>query len=302
MIPDKNYECISIGEILVDLVTTEYVSSLAEAATFQMHPGGSPANLASNLARLGRKAAVVGTVGDDGPGKLIEEQLKPTGLDLTYLRKDERPTTLILVTKSHNLPAFSAYREADLHILPEQLPEKMLESTRLFHTTAFALSKQPARNNIFSAAVAAKRHGAQLSIDANYAQKIWPDRTEAQSVIHQYLELGALAKFSEVDYERLYGSQVEDPWQTGRELLKMGAKLICLTMGAQGAYLLTNGEEVFIPSREIEVVDTTGAGDAFWAGFLHAWLNDESLENCGKNGRQLAEKKLTRIGPLPNHL
>ncbi|MEM8583249.1 MAG: sugar kinase [Bacteroidota bacterium] len=299
----RTIDCVAIGEILVDMISKEYVDSLDGATEFSLKVGGSPANMAGNLARLGRRVEFIGTVGDDGAGKLIRSELSKVGVDLQYLSTDVRPSSLILVTKSHNLPAFSAYRSADVQIVTDQFAKLNFAQVRLLHTTAFGLSKEPARSSILNAAKEARALGVQLSIDANYAKKIWPDRQEAQSIIEHYLSLGALAKFSEVDFERLYDRKVVDPEEVGRELLTKGASLVCLTLGEAGAYIFTADTSHHIPSRKLNVVDTTGAGDAFWAGFLHGWLSDEKdLEKCGLTGRRLAEMKLTTHGPLPNRI
>ncbi|MEL6391259.1 MAG: carbohydrate kinase [Bacteroidota bacterium] len=296
---ERTYDCIAVGEALVDLISTQYANSLEQVSSFDMHPGGSPANLGGNLARLGRKVKFVGSIGNDGAGQLIQASLSSTGLELSDLRKDSRPSSLILVTKSHDLPAFTAYREADAQILPSQFPAHQINKARLFHTTAFGLSREPARGAIMNAARQVVSNGVQLSIDVNYAIEIWPDREEAQRVLTEYIEMGALVKMSEVDYERLFKAPIGDPSKVGQQILSMGAGLLCLTLGKEGAYLFSEDQTIFMPSRPIEVVDTTGAGDAFWAGFLHGWLSGYGLEKCGLSGRQLAEMKLTHLGPLP---
>lgn len=299
----RTIDCVAVGEILVDMISKEYTQSLQGATEFNMTVGGSPANMAGHLSRLGRSVGFIGTVGDDGAGQLIRSELSKVGVDLQYLRTDVRPSSLILVTKSHDLPDFSAYRSADVQIAMDQFAKLDFAQVRLLHTTAFGLSKEPARSSILSAAEQARVQGVQLCIDVNYATQIWPDQLEAQSIIEHYLSLGALAKFSEVDFERLYNRKVKDPEEAGIELLTKGARLVCLTLGKAGAYIFTNESSHHIPSRKLEVVDTTGAGDAFWAGFLHSWLNDEKdLEKCGLTGRQLAEMKLTTHGPLPNRI
>ncbi|MEM7574202.1 MAG: sugar kinase [Bacteroidota bacterium] len=292
-------DLIAVGEVLIDLISADYVNNLGEVKTFTPHVGGSPANMAGNLARLSWRTALVATVGRDGAGQLIRDQLASTGMDLSQLRTTQQPTTLILVSRSRQSPEFEAYREADCQIVPTQLTPDFLRRTRILHTTAFALSREPARTNILEAAAWAAAEGIQLSIDVNYAAKIWPDRAEAQYIIGEYLRQGALAKFSDVDYERLFGEAVTDPAIAGQRILKMGAKLVCLTLGEQGAYILTAKEGFTMPVRPVEVLDTTGAGDAYWSGFLSGWLAGRSPQDCAHCGRSLAELKIACVGPLP---
>ena len=292
-------DLIAVGEVLIDLISANYVNNLSEVTAFEPHVGGSPANMAGNLARLGWRTGLVASVGNDGAGRLIQTQLATTGMDLSQLRIADQPTSLILVNRSRQSPEFEAYREADCQILPTQLLASFLGRARILHTTAFALSREPARSSILDAARWAAAEGLQLSIDANYAPKLWPDRAEARYIIGEYLSQGALAKFSDVDYERLFGEPVNDPPAAAQRILDMGAKLVCLTLGEHGAYILTQEEGLAIPVRPTEVLDTTGAGDAYWAGFLSGWLQGRSPQECGESGRAMAELKLACVGPLP---
>jgi len=78
----------------------------------------------------------------------------------------------------------------------------------------------------------------------------------------------------------------------------MGTRLVCLTLGGEGSYVLGDGANFHLPVNPIEVVDSTGAGDAFWSGFLSAYLADYSWQDCAYAGRGMAEKKLTTLGPI----
>ena len=226
-----NFDIISIGELLIDMVSSDYAEDLSQADTFHRMPGGSPANMAGNLVRLGKKVALVASVGTDEAGRYLCHHVEKLGLDVSRVRQVVQPTTLILVTKSRAVSSFEAYRSADTAIALEQTDIDWICQARVMHTTAFALSREPARTSILTAADQACYAGVQASIDANYATKIWPDRLEALGVISRYLAHGALAKFSEVDFERLFAEPVEDPVKAGERIRDLGAKLVCLTMG-----------------------------------------------------------------------
>lgn len=295
-------DLIAVGELLIDMISTDYADTLDEARDFRQLPGGSPANMAANVARLGKSAGLVATVGNDAAGAQLRQFVERLGLDTTYVRQADMPSTLILVTRSRQVSQFEAYRMADAEILPAQLPTDWLVRARLLHTTCFALSREPARTVILNAAEAASRAGLRLSLDANYAQKIWPDRRQARQTVETYLGYGAIVKFSEVDWQRLFGEPLTDPAGAAQRLLDLGARIACLTLGEQGCYVNDGKVDLFLPARPVEVKDTTGAGDAFWGGFLTAWLDGYDCRDCAKAGRAMAEMKLRYFGPLPDRI
>jgi len=112
------------------------------------------------------------------------------------------------------------------------------------------------------------------------------------------LEYGPLVKCSDVDYERIFNAPLKNPQKALDQFLEMGAKQICLTLGAKGCWVADSENETFLPSRKIKVVDTTGAGDAFWSGYLTAFLQGENLVDCAKAARAMAELKLKKLGPI----
>lgn len=296
----KNYpDILAVGELLIDLISTSYAETLDDVTTFERIAGGSPANMASNLSRLGQSAGLVASVGNDDMGVYLHNFVKDLPLDTTGVHQVPFPTTLVLVTKSRQVSNFEAYRLADCQISQEQLPDELLQSLKVFHTTCFALSKEPARTAILEAASKVAAAGGQLSIDANYAAKIWPDLAEAQEIVATYCSHGAMVKFSDVDWERLYGHPIDEPAVAANFLHGLGAKTVCITLGEKGCFVSDKEGQHFVPARPIQVVDTTGAGDAFWSGFLCAHLDGHNLYQCALAGRRMAEIKLQHFGPLP---
>lgn len=301
-IPPRPYALLSVGELLADLIGHHVSNSLLDAQDFRRYQGGSPANMATNMARLGNPTALVSCVGNDNIGRYLTRQIEESGVDTQFITYDPlAPTSIVLVSRTAGTPDFVAYRHADCRIHPEQLPDSLLAQAQLFHTTCFALSQQPAQDAIVDAAKRAKAAGCQVTIDTNYAPSIWPDRDQAWQVISDYCSAGALVKISEDDAERLYGSP-QTPDRILADFHKMGAVLICLTLGPNGSLVSYDGgaKQSRIPGKKIDVVDVTGAGDAYWAGFLTAYLDGYAPGNCAHAGAALAKMKLTRQGPLPD--
>lgn len=297
----RPYALLSVGELLADFIGHHVSSSLLDAQDFRRYQGGSPANMAANMARLGNRVALVACIGDDNIGKYLVRQIKETGVDTAHVTRDPyEPTSLVVVSRTAGTPDFVAYRMADRCLKPTQLPDSLLAQATIFHTTCFALSKQPAQDTIVDAAQRAKAAGCQVSIDANYAPSIWPDREQAWRVLTDYVSGGALVKLSLDDAERLYAGP-RDVNDILADFHGMGASLICLTLGSEGSLISyeNGGKQARIPGRKVDVVDATGAGDAYWAGFLTAHLDGYAPANCAYAGAALAKMKLTRLGSLP---
>lgn len=298
----RNVDILATGELLIDFISTDFAENLDEAVNFRRIPGGSPANLCMNMARLGNRVSLAASVGNDDMGHYLFKYVESQGVDVHQLYRVNSPTTLVLVTRSQQVSNFEAYRGADSHIVQDQFPESLLDDISIFHTTCFALSREPARSAILTAARKASARGGQLSIDANYADKIWPNREEAQKIIMAYVQLGAIVKISDIDWERLYAGPLLDPCTATQHFLQMGARAVCVTLGEKGCMVASADESYALEARTVEVKDTTGAGDAFWSGFLTAWLDGYDLKDCGQAGARMAELKLSHFGPLPQRV
>ena len=289
------------GEALVDFITTEPVDDLGAAATFERHAGGSPANLATNLARLGVPVALVASVGDDSLGRFLRREVARVGVQARLAARADRPTSVVTVARSAATPDFAVYRTADRDLRPAQLPDRLLAGARLFHTSGFALSREPSRATLLDAAGRAAALGLALSIDVNFAPRTDARRAEQQDAAARFLAHGPLVKCSRDDLARLWGAVGTDEDAVAR-LRALGASVVCLTRGADGALVVGPDGRAEVPAEPVAPVDATGAGDAFWAGFLAAWLDGQAPPACARAGARLAALKLARVGPLPDRV
>jgi fructokinase len=193
-------------------------------------------------------------------------------------------------------------RGADSCIRKRQLPDELLKRTRIFHTSCFALSREPSRTTILDAAERAANHGCTLSIDINYSQKIWPELDQARETITQYCKLGPVVKVSQDDIDRLFGPG-RDHQEIFDYLHELGAITVCLTLGKNGAKLSEPGKTILeLSALKVErIMDATGAGDAFWSGFLFALLKGKDKQKCMEAALQMAAIKLQNVGRIPDY-
>lgn len=300
----KTIDIICIGEVLIDFIGHEMNTSINRTKDYHRFLGGSPTNVAVNASRLGLKSILVASCGQDGLGDYIIRKLKYNNVLTNHIGKSELvPTSVIFVSKSSETPEFIPYRQADCEIFEHQLPDEILEQSKIFHTTCFALSKNPARQTILNRAKKAKELGLQLSIDINFSERIWPNREEAKEILKEYLSNNPLVKLSEDDCYRLFATVKSEDY-IFEYFHNLGAKTICLTKGKNGV-VVSDAVEGLIFQKAFtidEVKDTTGAGDAFWTGFLYAQLNGKNLEQSMTIAQKLAAIKLQNVGRLPDNI
>ncbi|WP_434036457.1 carbohydrate kinase family protein [Formosa sp. 4Alg 33] len=300
----KDIDILCIGEVLIDFIGHQAGVQINNTRDYHRYLGGSPTNVAMNSARLGLKSVLVATVGSDGFGEYIFERLNEVGVKTDFVKQVENePTSVIFVSRTDSTPDFIPYRRADFCITEDQISEKTLSTTSIYHTTCFALSKKPAQTTIIKKAGDAYRLGCKLSIDINYSKKIWDSQEEALSVIKAYCQLNPLVKVSEDDMLRLFEKEL--PHKDIFEFFhSQGVDIVCLTLGSKGVKLSQKDEEVIqLPAIPIDLVqDATGAGDAFWSGFLFAYIKERPIEKCLEVALQLAALKLQNVGRLPDNI
>ncbi|NRD24281.1 carbohydrate kinase [Winogradskyella litoriviva] len=300
----KNIDILCVGEVLIDFIGHQKDVLINNTRDYHRYLGGSPTNVAMNSARLGLRSQMVATVGDDGFGEYIFKRLNEVGVITKSISKiKKKPTSVIFVSRSQETPEFMPYREADYRIDERQIPTELLTKTNVYHTTCFALSKDPAQTTILKKAEEAYKLGCQLSIDINYADELWENKEEALRVIKAYCKFNPLIKISEDDMLRFFERTLPH-----NEIFEFfhneGVDIICLTLGSKGVKLSQKNKELIqLPAIKVEnVMDATGAGDAFWSGFLFAYIKEKPVEECLKVALQLAALKLQNVGRLPDNI
>ncbi len=297
--PKSSIDLLSIGETLVDFISVEQTDWLRNATTFRRYLGGSPANIAVNVSKLGGTSAVISKTGIGAFGKFIKSELQRHGVSTDYLVMDHRTrTTVAFVSSTSGKPDFEIARSGDYLLKPEEITDEPVSRARVVHASTFALSREPCRSAIRKVFQMAREQGKTVSLDPNYSQRIWPHHKEAKQVIEEMYQYVDITKPSLDDAGRIFGRELE-PEQYIEKFHELGAKTVILTMGEDGLLISDAGRLIgHVPARPVEVMDATGAGDSFWAGFLIALLNGNSLERCALFAREIVELKLARVGPL----
>jgi fructokinase len=302
-------DIISFGEALIDLFAGRGVA-LRELKPLHPSPGGAPANVAVALARLGVKAGFVGKVGDDGYGRLLVDLLHSEGVDTSHLVVDPGgPTMLAIVdapspTEQH----FVLYHGADALLQPEELDQAYIQSARVFIYGSVTLT-QASGPAALRATRWARDAGESVIFDVNLRPTLWPDLETARRSIGDAVELATVVKLNETELEFLTGTS--DPAVGSQKLLACGVHLCCVSLGGNGSYFHSGAASGHVSAFSVQVVDTTGSGDAFVAGLACQLsefgqpveqLSDAELRHALRFANACGALAATRLGamrPLP---
>ncbi len=300
-------DLLAVGETLVDFISHEQVQSLRTAAQFVRYLGGQPANVAVYVAKLGGRAAVLSKVGTEYFGEFLEEQLQRHGVSTEALRRtDVAPTTTVFVTRTVSVPDFQVNRGADYLLDIRDVPEELIERANAVHTSVFALSREPQRSAIRRALRLARKHGKLVSLDPNYASKVWPDREEAWEVIAEVLPSVTVVKPSLEDARRLFDPNMsEDELEAAclREFHDLGAQVVIVTRSG-GTVTVSHGGTIerVGPLPLVAVENVTGGRDAFWSALLLARLDGKPWPFCVEFAHEVASLKLRVVGHVERNI
>lgn len=234
--------------------------------------GSSSAICAVGLARLGNLVMFAGNVGQDLYGDYCVGILKREGIDtsLVNCRADLKTGITVSVTSPGDR-ALITYPGAITSLTPQDLPPEVFTGCCHFHVSAYFL-QDGLRDGLKELFHAAHQAGLTTSLDTGW------DPTEMWSgdLIDTLTEVDLFLP-NESEIQAITGCQ---DVVAGLEILQNGRTLVIGKLGAQGCITMFQGKTIRVPAFPVEVVDTTGAGDSFVAGFLHAWLRQRELEDC----------------------
>ena len=257
-------DLICVGEMLIDFLPG------SQDGVYIRMPGGAPANVAVAAARSGLDVGFCGCLGDDDFGRFLLDTLKQH-----YVRPlcpeptKQATTTMAFVTlneQGERSFTFARKPGADIFLTCEDVDRVNVAQATIVHAGSFSLSRNPAADATRHAMEAAHKAGKLVSFDINYRNVAWEDdRDGCSKAVKEILPFVDFLKVSEEEVDML-GMSPEDAVQ------EYHIAVLAETLGADGARIHCQGKSFYIPGRKVTCVDTTGAGDAFWGGFLSCLL------------------------------
>ncbi|MNH94250.1 5-dehydro-2-deoxygluconokinase [compost metagenome] len=270
------FHVTALGEVLIDFTPTGTDGN--GFPTYTSNPGGAPANVLAGLARWGRSTAFLGSVGEDHFGHFLEEVLQECGIDTRGLRfSQEASTTLAFVHLDNSGDrSFSFYRNpgADQLLAKEDVDIDVIEQSTIFHFGSVSLTHEPSASATLMAAEHAKQSGRMVSYDPNLRVNLWSSLEQAKERILQGFQYADIVKLSEEELEFLTGTtDLELGTASLREAY--GTSIILVSLGPAGCFVRIGELTDRVAGYPVTVVDTTGAGDCFFAGFLYQLLESD---------------------------
>lgn len=262
------FDITSLGEILIDF--TSHGRNSQGQRLFAQNAGGAPANVAVAVARLGGKSAFIGKAGNDMHGRFLKETLRENKVDCSSLILDnDYFTTLAFVDlKDDGEREFSFARKhgADKMLSKDDIPLEMIKNSKVFHFGSVSLTDEPSRSATLYGAEKARELGIAVAYDPNYRASLWESKEKAIKEMRNGANLADLIKISDEETELL--TSETDCEKAAEKLIENGTKIVVVTLGKDGAYVRTKDGGKFVKGFSVNAVDCTGAGDAFWGGFL----------------------------------
>ncbi|MGI5894967.1 MAG: carbohydrate kinase family protein [Candidatus Merdivicinus sp.] len=281
-------DVLTAGELLIDFTP---VSIPGYPALLSPNPGGAPANVAVQLARLGISAGFIGKVGQDDFGRTLRRCLEENGVSIRNLILDEQfHTTLAFVQlDEHGDRSFTFYRNpgADTQLRQDEVDFEEVRQCRIFHFGSLSFTTEPSRSTILELIKAVKSMGKLISYDPNWRPLLWPSHQEGVEAMKMGLEYCDLLKISQEELELLTGCS--NIWDGIRKVQEKGVILVVVTLGPDGCVFSCGGKTGHVPTYDTCVVDTTGSGDSFWGAFLSQLKQSECFDRNSLQGLSAAQ-------------
>jgi ribokinase len=286
------FDVIGFGALNVDMLFKVERLAAAEQESFiedyTEACGGSAANTVVGLARLGCKVGFIGKVADDREGKMQIDCFKAEGVDTSGIAQATKGKSGSVMGFVDRKGARALYINSGVNDLvePREIKWEYVSQTKLLHLSSFVGEKSfRAQKKLLSALP----DGVEISFDPGsvYTQKGF-------AVIEPIIRHSHVLLPNALELEQLTG---EEDFHKGADyMIAMGVKIVAVKLGNKGCYVTDGQEKLIVQPFKVTSVDTTGAGDAFNAGFLYGLIHEKTLYECGQLGNFVASRSVMKMG------
>ena len=276
----KEYDLILLGRVAVDFNPVDYYCTLDKSTTFKRYLGGSPANIAVGLARLGKKCGFFARVSDDQLGTFVTDFFQNEGIDTSHItrcRNGEKIGLTFTEIKSETESSILMYRNdaADLKLDVADIDEGYIQKAKALLISGTALAESPSREAALKAVMLAKRNDVPVIFDIDYRAYNWKNADEISIYYSLVAKQADIILGSREEYnltERLIREGMDDR-QTAAYWHGWNAKIVIIKHGKDGSTAYTNdGESYSIKPFPVKLLKSFGGGDGYASAFLYGLL------------------------------
>jgi fructokinase len=258
--------------------------------------GGSAANTLAGIAQLGGRAGFIGRVRDDQLGAIFAHDIRSVGARFDTPAASSGPSTarcLILVTPDAQR-TMCTYLGASVGLDPADLDLDLVAQAKLLYLEGYLWDSEAAKRAFIAAAEVARAHGGEVALSLSDAFCVERHRDSFQELVDGHVDI---LFANETEICSLYQT---DSFEAALTQVRGRCRIAALTRSEQGSLILCGDQTISIAAVRLgELVDTTGAGDLYAAGFLHAYTQGQDLARCGELGSLCAGQVVTQLGPRP---
>lgn len=279
--PEKELDVIAVGRIAIDLNPNEIHRTLDKVNTFTKYVGGSPANIAVGLARLGKKVGFIGKVSDDAFGRYVTDYFMEKGIDVSHVSKTQHGEVLGLTFTEISSPTESRilmYREgvADLQLAPEDISEDYIKRAKFLLISGTALAASPSREACFLAITYAKKHDTKVIFDIDYRNYTWKSKDEVAVYYSLAGQRSDILMGSREEFELMEKLDKDNDipdFCLADQYLFHGNQIVIIKHGKQGSLAYGSDRKAYkVGSFSVKLLKSFGGGDAYASAFLYGVL------------------------------
>ena len=284
----RTLDCIPVGRLAIDINPADMTQSFGECDHFKRYVGGSPANTAVGLAKLGARTGFIGKVSSDSLGDYAVNYIANLGVDVSQITRAEKeiPIGLAFTETLNGKTNLMMYRNqivADLLLSADEVSEEYIASSRSIVISGTALSASPSRDACFKALELAKKHGLLIVFDIDYRSQVWKNADEISvyytlAAKYAHIIMGSREEYDLMD--SIAGKEWTDE-QTAKRWFAENAEIIIIKHGHEGSMVYTkDGDSYKVNIVPVNALKSTGGGDSYSSAFLYGLLFGREVKNC----------------------
>ena len=301
---NRKLDLIAVGRIAIDFNPLDYFKPLSESKEYRKYLGGSPANVAVGLARLGKKVGFIGKVSDDQFGDYVTKFFSDEGIDVSHVTRAKNGEKLGLTFTEILSPTESSilmYRDgiADLMLSPDDVDEEYVASAKALLISGTALAQSPSREACLKAMQLAEKNNTRIIFDIDYRPYNWKSKDEIAVYYTAVAEHADIIMGSREEYDltqAIFAPQMNDE-QTAKYWFSKRAKIVIIKHGKKGSTAHTfDGRKYNIKPFPVTAFKSFGGGDGYGSAFLYGLFDGKEIMDCLELGSASASMLVSAHG------